>query len=275
MAITPEEFDLIRKFIHEHSGILVGDGKEYLIENRLTPLLVQNGCENFIDLDKKLKADTGPLRAKVIDAMTTNETLWFRDDSFYGALRDSIVPWLIERGKKQPKVRIWSAASSTGQEPYSVAILLTDALSKTPGAPPVSKFEIMATDISPSAIFIAKTARYSQLAIMRGMKPEYLEKYFTKMGLAFQLNEELKSLVEFRQFNLKESFSSLGTFDFIMCRNVLIYFADDLKSAIYGKHHQALAKDGYLAIGASESPRGYTTKFKQVLMGSAALFKPE
>lgn len=276
MGITPEEFNLIRSFIHEHSGILINEGKEYLVENRLTTLMVQNGCDTFMQLYQKLKADTGPLRTKVVDAMTTNETLWFRDDSFFGALTDFITPLLAKKALTQPQVKIWSAACSTGQEPYSVAMLLDDACRRMgAGAPALSKFKITATDISPSAIFIASSGRYSQLAISRGMKPSFLERYFEKKGMAYELTPAIKDLVQFKQFNLKESYAELGTFDFILCRNVLIYFSDELKSQIYQKIHNCLVKDGLLAIGASESPRGYTNSFEQVMIGGSALFRPK
>ncbi|MBF0138709.1 MAG: protein-glutamate O-methyltransferase CheR [Magnetococcales bacterium] len=276
MAISKEEFQLIRQFLHDHSGILVNEGKEYLVENRLTVLLVQNGCENFTELYEKLKKDTGPLRNKVIDAMTTNETLWFRDASFATAVTETVIPYLLGKAMTQPQVRIWSAACSTGQEPYSIAMLLHEAMEKIgPKAPALSKFRILATDISPSAVTIAKTARYSQLAISRGMKPEFLEKYFSKNGMVYEVKPEIRGLVEFKQFNLKDDFTPHGVFDFVMCRNVLIYFSEDLKKAIYQKIHRGLAKDGWMAIGASESPRGYTDAFEQVLIKGAALFRPK
>ncbi|MBF0295750.1 MAG: protein-glutamate O-methyltransferase CheR [Magnetococcales bacterium] len=274
MAITTEEFDLIRHFIHEHSGIVINPGKEYLIENRLTVIMVQNGCETFRDLHAKLQKDPGPLRTKVIDAMTTNETLWFRDDSFATALASHIVPELINKARTASQVRIWSAACSTGQEPYSIGMLLLDTLSRTNSAPPLSKFSILATDLSPSAIVLASSGRYSQLAISRGMRPDFLERYFKKNGMVYELIPDVRGLVKFQQFNLKSPFTEHGTFDFLLCRNVLIYFSDELKRQIYTKIRDSLNKDGILAIGASESPRGYTTAFQQVMMGGAALYRP-
>ncbi|MBF0285058.1 MAG: protein-glutamate O-methyltransferase CheR [Magnetococcales bacterium] len=275
MPISPQEFDLIRSFVHEHSGILINAGKEYLVENRLTTLMVQNGCDNFIQLHQKLLADTGPLRTKVLDAMTTNETLWFRDDSFFAALSGGVVPYLLKKAQRQTTVRVWSAAASTGQEAYSVAMLVEDGIRRL-GLPAalLAKFSILATDISPSAIFIATSGRYSQLAISRGMRQEFLDRYFDKQGMAFEIKPEIKKLVTFKQFNLKDDFTQHGTFDFVLCRNVLIYFSDELKKEIYGKIHRGLAPDGLMAIGASESPRGYTTSFEQVMVGGAALFCP-
>lgn len=274
MAITKEEFDLIRHYIHEHSGIQINPGKEYLIENRLTVIMVQNGCDNLLQLHAKLQTDPGPLRIKVIDAITTNETLWFRDDSFASALSNFVIPELVKKARTASKVRIWSAACSTGQEPYSIAMLLLDELHRSNAPPPINKFSILATDLSPSAIMLASSGRYSQLAISRGMRPEFLEKYFKKNGMVYEVAPEIRNLVTFQQFNLKQSFKEHGLFDFLLCRNVLIYFSDELKKEIYNKMHDSLNSEGILAIGASESPRGYTTAFSQVLMGGAALYRP-
>lgn len=275
MAITKKEFQLIRSFLQEHSGILVNDGKEYLVENRLTVLLVQNGCDNFVQLHEKLCKDSGPLQTKVIDAMTTNETLWFRDTSFTTALADFLIPELIKKASRQEVVRIWSAASSTGQEPYSVAMLLDHGLRRLgPSAPPREKFNVVATDISPTAVFIANAGRYSQLAISRGMRLEFLNHYFEKKGMVYQVKPEIKSMVTFKRFNLQQPFTGFTDIDLLLCRNVLIYFSDELRRQIYAKIQKSLARDGVLAIGASESPRGYTNAFEQVIMGGAAMYRP-
>ncbi len=273
MAISPEEFKLIASFLHEHSGIVINSGKEYLVENRLMVLLAQNGCANFTQFHQKLKRDTGPLRTKVVGALTTNETLWFRDNSFFSALTDTIIPELVDRSRKQAKVRIWSAASSTGQEPYSVAMLLDHVGRRKMPNLDLNRFSILGTDISPSALQMAKQSRYSQLAISRGMRKDFLAKYFSKNGMAYEVKPEIRNLVTFKPFNLKDSFFPLGKFDLILCRNVLIYFSDDLKSEIYGKIRNALLPNGYLAIGASESPRGLTTAFKQVPVGASVLYR--
>ncbi|MBF0154826.1 MAG: protein-glutamate O-methyltransferase CheR [Magnetococcales bacterium] len=278
MTISRQEFDLIRDYVHEHSGILIADGKEYLIENRLNVLLVQSGCQDYTQFHEKLRTDPGTLGAKVIDAMTTNETLWFRDASFFSAMGDFVVPELLKKGTQQPQVRIWSAACSTGQEPYSIAMLLDHGRRKMgDDAPPLERFQILATDISPTALMIAKTGRYSQLAISRGMRQAFLERYFIPQAnnLAHEVNPAIRQIVTFQSFNLKEAFTGHGLFDLILCRNVLIYFSNELKSAIYQKLHGALAPDGLLAIGASESPRGYTSLFDQVTLGSATLYRPK
>ena len=272
MSITREEFNLLREYIKEQSGIALDYGKEYLIESRLTFLMVQCGCLNFGELYRKLVKDNGNLRNKVIDAITTNETLWFRDDTFFNALADNVVPWLIERARSR-EVRIWSAACSTGQEPYSIAMLIENAVSKGgSGSPPFERFEILATDISPSAIFMAVSARYSHLAISRGMREDFLSRYFNKDGAVYELDKKIRSIVKFKQMNLKDSFMHLGKFDFILCRNVLIYFSDDFKRDIYSKVCMVLQPDGLLAIGASESLSHLTSHFEQSLAGESVLY---
>ncbi len=271
MAITAKEFQMMKDFLKTHSGIALGDGKEYLLESRLTTLMVQNGCETFAELHRKLQAGAGPLRNKVIDAMTTNETLWFRDDSFFSTIEKDIVPWLIKRAATR-KVRIWSAACSTGQEPYSIAMLIDSALGRTRSVSP-SRFEILATDLSPSAMFMAVSARYSQLALSRGMRPEFKTRYFHSNGLAFELDQKIRAMVTFKQFNLMDSYSLLGRFDIILCRNVLIYFSDELKKNIYGKLSGSLLPDGMLSLGSSESPRGITDALSSELFGKTTFYR--
>jgi len=275
MAISREEFDLFRGYIKEQCGIVLEYGKEYLIESRLTVLMVQNGCTNLKELYYKIISDRGELRNKVIDLITINETLWFRDDSFFEVLSNRVVPWLIERARTK-KVRIWSAACSTGQEPYSVAMMIDKTLgSKVDSGRQLQKnFEILATDISSSAIFMAVAGRYSQLAISRGMREEYLIRYFKKDGGVYELDKGICSMVRFKHLNLKDNFSQIGLFDLIFCRNVLIYFSDDLKRQIYHKLYNALLPDGILALGASESAKGYTNDFEQFMIGKAILYRP-
>ncbi|MCP3678248.1 MAG: protein-glutamate O-methyltransferase CheR, partial [Deltaproteobacteria bacterium] len=230
---------------------------------------------SFKEFYKKVSLNGNDLGKKVIDAMTTNETLWFRDSTFYKALEEKVIPWLIEKAKTKP-VRIWSAACSTGQEPYSIAMLIDSALRKAgPGAPSPTSFQIMASDISPSAIFMAVSGRYSQLAISRGMPTDHLSRYFKKEGMVYSLDEKVRKMVTFKQLNLKESISSLGQFDFICCRYVLIYFTDELKREIYGKFHKAMIPESLLAIGATESIRGCSEDFNNILIEKGVLYHPK
>jgi chemotaxis protein methyltransferase CheR len=275
MAITANEFQLISSFVKDHSGICLAAGKEYLLESRLGGLMRRNGCKTFLELHKKLQQGAGPLRSEVIDSLTTNETLWFRDNSFFAAMADSIIPMLLEKARTKQKINIWSMASSTGQEAYSVAMLI-DNIARLKGASAqVSKFKILASDISPSAIAMASKGQYSQLAITRGMRKEFLTKYFVEKESTYQIDPKIMRMVNFKLFNLKDSYFSLGKFDLILCRNVLIYFSDDMIRRIYGNIYSVLEKDGRLAIGSTESPRSHTSQFDQVLINGAAFFKPK
>jgi len=273
MAISREEFDLFRNYIKEKSGITLNYGKEYLVENRLSVLMAQNGCETLKEFYKKISANGNALGKKVIDAMTTNETLWFRDSTFVDAMESKVVPWLVKKARKQT-VRIWSAASSTGQEAYSIAMLIDSVLTKGGAtAPPASRFQIIGTDISPSVIFMAVSGKYSQLAVSRGMRPEFLTKYFKKEGVVYTLDEKLRRMVTFKQLNLKDSFLTMGKFDLILCRYVLIYFDDELKLKICGKFSRALQPDSLLAIGATESIHG-AKDFTRIMTGRSAFYFP-
>ncbi|MFQ5428347.1 MAG: CheR family methyltransferase [Thermodesulfobacteriota bacterium] len=273
MAISREEFDLFREYIKNQSGITLNYGKEYLVENRLSVIMAQNGCETLLDLYKKISLNGNKLGKKVIDAMTTNETLWFRDATFVDAMENKVVPWLIKKARKQT-VRIWSAASSTGQEAYSMAMLIDSALRKGGAASlPASRFQIIGTDLSPSVIFMAVSGRYSQLAVSRGMRPEFLTRYFKKDGLVYTIDEKLRRMVTFKQLNLKDSFLTMGKFDLILCRYVLIYFDEELKLKICSKFHKALQEEGLLAIGATESIHG-SKDFSRMITNRSTLYYP-
>jgi len=235
--------------------------------------MAQSGCANLKDLYKKISLNGNALGKKVIDAMTTNETLWFRDSTFVDAVENKVVPWLVKKAYKQT-VRIWSAASSTGQEAYSMAMLIDSALRKAgAGAPPASRFQIIGTDISPSVIFMAVSGKYSQLAVSRGMRPEFLTRYFKKDGVVYSVDEKLRNMVTFKQLNLKDSFLTMGKFDLILCRYVLIYFTDELKLKICSKFHRALQPDSLLTIGATESIHG-AKEFTRILTGKSTLYYP-
>ncbi|MGB0722401.1 MAG: CheR family methyltransferase [Gammaproteobacteria bacterium] len=275
--MNAHEFARLRDYIHRHSGIHLGEDKQYLVENRLSPIMALSGCRDFSDLLLKLQTDDGTLRAKVIDAMSTNETLWFRDESLFSALERDIVPELVRRARRRT-VRIWSAACSTGQEPYSLAMLIDDALRREVGADP-SRFEILGTDLSGTALQLARSGCYSQLALSRGMRPGFRERYFHRDGLSFELDSSIRERVTFRPFNLQEPFSALGRiavqkFDLILCRNVLIYFDKKLKGDVYGRLAGVLRDDGLLAIGASESINGVSDAFVRTPYGKGVLYRP-
>ncbi len=277
MTISPQEFTLLRDYIREHCGITVGSDKTYLIESRLAQLVAETGCKDFQEFHLKARNDrTGALRDQIIDAITTNETLWFRDGKPWVALRESILPALIDdlRAGRIRKVRIWSAASSTGQEAYSMAMLIDTLLGPGANGPATpDAFEIVGTDISPSVLFIAIAGRYSQIEISRGLDEYHRNRYFTKQGNAWVLNEAIRKRVSFRKFNLQDGFAALGRFDIILCRNVAIYFADDFKRDLFRKIHESLNPNGLLFLGASESMLGFTTAFKIVEYKDAIYYR--
>ncbi|MEO5348239.1 MAG: protein-glutamate O-methyltransferase CheR [Magnetococcus sp. YQC-3] len=274
MAISPEEFQWIRQFMRDHSGVDLQPGKEYLVESRLAPLLARNGCRTFTQFFQKVGRNEGGLPERVVDLLTTHETLWFRDKSFFDALADTILPRLLEKSRRSP-VRIWSAAAATGQEAYSVAMLLDFVGRGMDPSFTFKSFFILGTDISTSSLATAQQGRYTPMAISRGMRSGFLERYFHWDGDEYAVVPEIRQAVQFRPFNLKNAGGDLGKFDLILCRNVLIYFADDLKRQICSRMLHALARpDGYLAIGASESLMGMDAGFKQVSVGRAVLYQP-
>jgi len=266
MSISTEEFNLLRNFILKHSEIEVKPEKTYLIESRLSRMMVELGAANFKEFYNNAQSDlSGKLREKIIDAMTTNETFWFRDTKPWALMKETIFPALGKlKSQKRPgeKIRIWSAACSTGQEPYSIAMVLDDMISsgKAPGLR-LSDFEIVATDISPSVLFLANSGRYNQLAMSRGLPEAYRDKYFEKMGKIWVIKPELKSSITFKKFNLQDHPSSLGRFDFVLCRNVAIYFTDQFKRELFSRICGILNPPGFFLLGSSESLVGYSTDF--------------
>lgn len=260
-GLSTKEFTLMKKFIEEKCGIAIGEEKAYLIESRLTKLLIDSGLSNFEELYLKISQNSDPGTAeKVIDAITTNETLWFRDKSPWHILEDILLPVYIQelRQGKKSVIRIWSAASSTGQEAYSTAICIDNYLFKH-GISDIklSNFEIFATDISTTVLHIARMGKFDSISIMRGLDSNYKEKYFVNEGRVWSINDKIKSIVRFQQFNLQNSFLLFGKFDLIFCRYVIIYFSDMLKKQILNKMANALNPQGIFMIGSSEIFNNY------------------
>lgn len=267
--LTPECFERLRKFIHENTGIAVADGKSYLIETRFKALLEEESIESFESFcDTLEKGVPARLLDKIVNAITTNETLWFRDDGPWQILEKNLLPQFCEQltTGKRDKIRIWSAASATGQEPYSVAMLIREFIEGIPDIKPES-FEILATDISSDAIATSKAAEYELLAASRGISPDRLEQFFDESEGSVQVKQEIRSMVRFQQFDLQRSFMGLGEFDLVLCRNVLIYFANDLKKEIYEKISRTLTEDGALILGGAESIQGTAKLFKMARAG--------
>ncbi len=271
-AITTDEFKLLRGYIEKHCGISLGDEKAYLIETRLLKLMIENGCETFgafYRMAAEQREDT--LREKIIDAMTTNETLWFRDAHPYTILREQLLPAFAAdlRAGRRGRIRIWSAACSTGQEPYSIAMTIHEFCEQQAAQgirPAVTPhfFEILATDISPSALFLASAARYDQLSMNRGLPDSYRNRYFKANGRVWELDPAIRRMVTFKKFNLQDSISALGGFDLCFLRYVCIYFSEALKRMIFHNLASALAPSGCLFLGASESLMGLCSQFKSL-----------
>ena len=255
-SLSSIEFQLFKKYIHDQCGIDLNEDKAYLIETRLSKLLIDSGLSTFEALYQTLKNNRDPhIATRVIDAMTTNETLWFRDMSPWVIMVDKLLPRYIEelRAKKRSRVRIWSAAASTGQEAYSTVMCINDYLIKNRiDDIRLSDFEIVATDISQNVLEIARRGHYDNISIMRGLETTFRDRYFTKSGAVWELKEEIRNQVRFEQFNLQNSFLFLGRFDVVFCRYVLIYFSDVLKKDIFEKIVRVLNPEGTLIIGASE-----------------------
>jgi len=264
--ISLDEFRLIRDFIEKHCGIHLSDDKGYLVETRLTTLMYEQGCGSFGEFyDKAIADKTNVLRDKIIEAITTNETYWFRDLHPFGILNEILFnqyAYEIISGKRS-KIRVWCSACSTGQEPYSIAMTFLEFLRNYPSISP-EQIEILATDISSAVLYLGKRGRYNSLAISRGLSEEFRERYFEKGDKVWTLKDQVKNMVKFQKFNLQDNFSHLGKQDIIFCRNILIYFSTDFKQDILRRIAQLLRPDGYLFLGASESIIMYTDEYDMI-----------
>ena len=263
LTISPEEIKLITKYIYEISGIHLDESKKYLLETRLNAIAEERGCSSYQDLFKKAKADaTKSIERKMIDAISTNETLFFRDTGPFQLLQHKIFPELIDarssrNSLQKPSLKVWSAASSTGQELYSVAIILQELLGD------LSKYviKLSGTDISDAAVAQASSGKYNKFEIERGLARDKLLKYFTMSGQTWKVNDQLRAMVNFRKLNLMLPFTGLGKFDIVLCRNVAIYFTLEDRKKLFNKIADVLEPDGYLLIGSTESLTGICPRF--------------
>jgi len=266
MKITPTEFKLLRDYLEERSGICLNEDKAYLLENRLTSIIESYKCKDFSEFYYILKGGHyKELENKLIDTMTTNETLWFRDSHPYAILKEKILPSFVQAVKegKKDKIKIWSAASSTGQEPYSIAITVRDFCM---GQNIIKKdmVQITATDISDSCIAKAQAGVYDAIAMSRGITQEQLNRYFVKETVSsYSINQEIKNMVKFQKFNLQDNPIVLEPhFDLVFMRYVAIYFSDEFKKGLYSRLARILSPGGFLVIGAVETLRGLSDSFE-------------
>jgi chemotaxis protein methyltransferase CheR len=258
--VTPADYDYLRKFLKERSGLDLAIDKQYLVESRLLPLARKASRPGIPDLVLKIRNGDGRLATDVVEAMTTNETFFYRDKIPFDHLRDTILPDLIRARSARKTLRIWSAASSTGQEPYSIAMCVKEMGAALAGW----RVEIIATDLSQEVLEKCRAGVYSQFEVQRGLPIQQLMKYFTQLGEIWQLSADIRAMVQFRQLNLLQDFSHLGTFDVIFCRNVLIYFDQDTKAVIFERMAKCMEADGTLLLGAAESVVGITDAFRPI-----------
>jgi chemotaxis protein methyltransferase CheR len=255
--VTPSDYEFLRRLLKERSGLDLSADKQYLVESRLIPLARRAGLPGIAELVAKIKTGAEALTSDVVEAMTTNETFFFRDKIPFDHLREAILPALAQARASRRALRIWCAASSTGQEPYSIAMCVKEFAGLSGW-----RVEIVATDLSQEVLEKSKAGIYSQFEVQRGLPIHMLVKYFTQTGELWQLNADIRAMVQHRQLNLLQDFSHLGTFDLIFCRNVLIYFDQDTKVGIFDRLARMLESDGVLALGAAESVVGISDAFK-------------
>jgi chemotaxis protein methyltransferase CheR len=267
--VTPTEYEYLRKFLKENSGLDLSADKQYLIESRLLPLARKAGLSGINDLVQKLQSGSRELITNVIEAMTTNETFFFRDKVPFDHFRETIMPEVIKARAGRRSVRIWCAAGSTGQEPYSLAMCLKEMGAALTGW----RVEIIATDLSQEVLEKAKAGIYSQFEVQRGLPIQMLMKYFKQTGETWQINPELRAMIQHRQLNLLHDFGQLGTFDVIFCRNVLIYFDQDTKVNIFNRLARQIEPDGFMVLGAAETVVGLTDTFRPI-PEKRGLYKP-
>ncbi|MDR3420802.1 MAG: protein-glutamate O-methyltransferase CheR [Xanthobacteraceae bacterium] len=259
--MTPLDYDFIRKCLKERSGLVLSADKQYLVESRLLPVARKMGLGSLGELVAALKnGNAGPLMTMVVEAMATNETYFFRDKTPFDNFRSTVLPALLAARHASRNIRIWCAAASTGQEPYSLAI----ALKEMAGAVAGWRIDLIATDLSHEVLEKARQGIYSQFEVQRGLPIQLLIKYFSQIGEMWQIAPEIRAKVRFQQLNLLADFSHLGVFDLVFCRNVLIYFDQETKIGLLNRLRPLIARDGYLVLGASETVVGLADGFKTV-----------
>lgn len=268
-AIHPDNYRFLQDYIYRESGIVIEHDKHYLLEARLMPVAKKQQVPTLNDLCNLLRAIrvTPDLRQSVVEAMTTHETLFFRDLPQYEALRTKILPQLIEQRRISRRMSFWSAAASSGQEAYSLAMMLLEMGLRN------WTIEIVATDLSEQILARARQGRYAQIEVNRGLPVSYLVKYFTREGLDWQLKPDVTRMVTFRKMDLRESFRGMGPFDLVFCRNVLIYFDTETKKKILASIRSTIQPGGHLALGGAETSAFVTEMFERVAVGQATLYK--
>ncbi len=270
-TISPEDFKFLSDLVMREAAIVLDKGKEYLVTSRLDPLAKELGNEGISGLVRALRNNpTSKLRAQVVDAMTTNETLFFRDSHPFDTLSQHILPELLKARSETRTLDIWCGAASTGQEPYSLAMLLREKF------PQLStwRVRITATDISPTALDRARAGRYTQMEVGRGLPARYMVKYLSRVGTEYEMNSDIRSMIDFKIFNLASNWPPMGPFDVIFMRNVLIYFSRETKQEIVNKAARILRPDGALLLGSTESLLSMETNVKREQFEKTTFYRP-
>ena len=270
MSINADDFQAVQKFIFENSGISLVEGKEYLVEGRLQSLVHSEGFDDLhalvVELNGNLKNDLG---SKVVEALTTNETSFFRDKHPFETLKTAVIPGLLKGTQADKQIQIWSAASSSGQEPYSLAMLIADSFAWANDW----QIKITASDISEEMLRKCRAGLYSQFEILRGLPPQYVPRFFQRAGAKWQVKPEIRKNIDFRYLNLCGDWGNLPQMDIVFMRNVLIYFDSDTKKTILKKMLQVIKPGGYLFLGSGEIPVGLEDRFQPTDFSTSACFK--
>jgi chemotaxis protein methyltransferase CheR len=271
MALSSANFQYIQEFARDTAAIVLEPGKEYLVETRLGPIAKQSGFNTLDDFINQLKSNRAvtPFHDQTIDALTTNETSFFRDFHPFETLRQHVLPRLIEQRAGLRKLSIWSAASSTGQEPYTLGLLLKEHFPQLAGW----NISILATDLSPTVLAQAKQGTYSQLEVNRGLPAPYLVKYFNKVDTKWVVKDEVKKLIEYRQMNLVKPWPIMPVFDIVFIRNVMIYFDVETKKGILKRIRQCLQPQGCLFLGTAETTMNIDPEWTPTTLGKATVYQ--
>jgi chemotaxis protein methyltransferase CheR len=273
MAISKTDFDYVSRLAHSEAALMIEPGKEYLVETRLGPLAQREGFASLAALIQQMRTEVkvNGLHHKAIDALTTNETLFFRDFHPFEALRRFIIPEILEQRASARRLTIWSAACSTGQEPYTLAMLLLEHFPQLAGW----SVSILATDLSPTVLKVAQEGKYSQFEVNRGLPASYLVKYFTKQEEKWCVKDEVKRMIEFRPMNLIQSWPVMPPLDLVFIRNVMIYFDVETKKTILKKIRNCLLPHGYLFLGTAETTTNLDPQYQPVTHGKAVVYRAQ
>ena len=270
MPITTAEFDYIRDFVRQRSAIVLDPGKEYLVESRLTPLAKSLGIESIGKMVDELKRGSNrSLQNQIVEAMTTNETSFFRDVQPFEALKSTVIPNIMKARDRERSLSIWSAACSSGQEPYTIAMTLRETFPQLASW----NLKILATDLSTEMVSKAREGRYAQIEANRGLPAPLLGKYFDRAGMGWQVKDDIKRGIEFREMNLVTPWQPMPRFDVVFIRNVLIYFDVETKRLVLNRVSQVLKPDGYLFLGAAETTVNIHDGFERVQLERAGCYK--